>query len=176
MQFVKLNKRLDFDYTDSGYCSSYSVNGKGIFYHTVTGYESDVVMSMIPEEYRADFLVRLMKINASITPHTDNYVMCGINIYIDPGHCETRFYTKADTIEGERITTQTTGRRFKEEELEFASSFVAEKGDVYLLDISQPHSVKNLSGSPVERTVVVIQTNKHDFNAVIEMLKQTEWI
>ena len=177
MQFVKLNKKMAVpSYTDAGYFSSYSINGKGIFFHKVDDIDRNMLLSMVPEEYRGDFLVRLMKINASIPPHTDSYVKCGINIYIEPGRCETRFYTKDESIEGERKTTQTTGRTFKESELTLAGSFIAEPGDVYLLDILQPHSVKNLDTVPVERVVIVIQSEKHDFNAVLSMLKQTEWI
>lgn len=176
MQFVKLNKKINTSYTDAGYFSSYAINGKGIFFHLVEDLDRDVIMDMIPEEYRDDFLVRLMKINASIPPHTDSYVKCGINIYVEPGNCETRFYNKDDSIAGERKTTQTTGRTFKEDELTLVSSFVAEQGDVYLLDILQPHSVKNLDTANTERLVIVIQSAKHDFDSVVTMLKQTEWI
>jgi hypothetical protein len=172
MYFTKLNKRLNISFTDAGYFSSYQHDGKGIFFHAVDNY-SENVLSMLPEKFHKDFTVRLMKINASIPPHTDSYMKCGINIYVAPGYCETKFYSKEDSIQGQRLTTQTTGRTFKESELKFEGSFIAEVGDIYLLNILEPHSIKNLTDDPVNREVIVIQTDKYSYKEVRDMLVET---
>jgi hypothetical protein len=74
------------------------------------------------------------------------------------------------------MTTQTTGRTFKEDDLELTGSFIAESGDAWLLDVSSPHSVKNLGTSPVDRIALVLQSSNYTFNQVYAMLQETGYI
>lgn len=177
MQFVKLNKKFDIgNFTEKSLINEYAINGKGIAFYNIDDYNKDLILSVIPERFRSDFHMREMKINHSIPPHTDSYVCATINFYIKAMNCQTKFFKKVDSSLGVKMTTQTTGRTFKEDDLDFTESFVAESGDVWLLDVSSPHSVKNLGAEPVDRIAIVLQSTKYDFNQVYDMLVETGYI
>jgi hypothetical protein len=117
--------------------------------------------------------MREMKINHNIPPHTDSYVTATINFYVKAENCETKFFKKVDDSFGVKMTTQTTGRTFKEDQLEFTGSFVAETNDVWLLDVSNPHSVKSLNNNEVDRVAIVLQSPKYNFEQLRTMLVET---
>jgi hypothetical protein len=117
-----------------------------------------------------------MKINYNIPPHTDSYVYATINFYVKAINCQTNFFNKADYSLGVKMTTQTTGRTYSEENLEHTGSFVAESGDAWLLDVSSPHSVKNLGAGVVDRVALVLQSSNYTFDQVRSMLQETGYI
>jgi hypothetical protein len=177
MQFLKLNKKIHVgSYIETRHINSYAINGKGIFVYEVGEYDPNILLSVIPERYRSDFVVREFKINVNIPPHTDSYTCVGINFYVKTSNCVTTFYQSDVNTPGVRMTTQTTGRTFKEEDLTVTGSFVAEEGDVYILDISTPHSVKSLTKEKVDRIALSIQTSKYNFDEVRSMLIETGYI
>jgi hypothetical protein len=177
MQFVKLNKKFDVsNFTEISLRNEYAIKGKGIVFYDIINYNRDLILSVIPERYRHDFSVLEMKINYNIPPHTDSYVSASINFYVKAIDCQTNFYNKADDSLGVRMTAQTTGRTFSEENLEHSGSFIAESGDAWLLDVSSPHSVKNLSKMPVDRIALVLQSRKYNFDQVYDMLQETGYI
>jgi hypothetical protein len=176
MHFYKLNRKIDAsEYSVSSLLNTYAINGKGIEIYRTSEY-SDIIMDLIPERYRNDFFVRKMKINYNIPPHTDSYLTTTINFYIQPSNCITKFFDYADSSLGERKTNQTTGRTFKEEDLNFSCSFVAEKDDVYILNVSMPHSVMYLDKPPVDRIALTLQSEKYSFNEICEMLRETGYL
>ena len=177
MQFVKLNKKFDAsNFTETTLINEYAINGKGIGFYNIDNYNKDLMLSVIPERYRNEFFIREMKINYNIPPHTDSYVYATINFYVKAIDCQTNFFNKADASLGVKMTTQTTGRTFKEDDLELTGSFIAESGDAWLLDVSSPHSVKNLGTSPVDRIALVLQSSNYTFNQVYAMLQETGYI
>lgn len=177
MQFIKLNKKFDVsNFTETTLINEYAINGKGIGFYNINNYNRDLILSIIPERYRHEFVVREMKINYSIPPHTDSYVYSTINFYVKAIDCQTNFFKKVDSSLGVKMTTQTTGRTFKEDDLELTGSFIAESGDVWLLDVSSPHSVKNLGTGPVDRIALVLQSSNYKFDQVYSMLQETGYI
>ena len=177
MQFVKLNKKFNVsNFTETNLINEYAINGKGIGFYNVDNYDKNLILSVIPERYRHEFLVREMKINYNIPPHTDSYMSASINFYVKAVDCQTNFYNKADASLGVKMTTQTTGRTFREENLEHVGSFIAESGDAWLLDVSSPHSVKNLGTAPVDRIALVLQSYNYNFDQVYAMLQETGYI
>lgn len=177
MQFIKLNKKFDVsNFTETSLINEYAINGKGIGFYNIDNYNKDLILSVIPERYRPEFFIREMKINYSIPPHTDSYVYATINFYVKAIDCQTNFFKKADASLGVKMTTQTTGRTFKEDDLEHTGSFIAESGDVWLLDVSSPHSVKNIGTTPVDRIALVLQSNNYTFDQVCAMLEETGFI
>jgi len=177
MQFIKLNKKFDVsNFTETTLINEYAINGKGIGFYNIDNYNKDLILSVIPERYRHEFFVREMKINYNIPPHTDSYVYATINFYVKAINCQTNFFKKVDASLGVKMTTQTTGRTFKEDDLEHAGSFVAETGDAWLLDVSSPHSVKNLVTGPVDRIALVLQSSNYKFDQVYSMLQETGYI
>lgn len=177
MQFTKLNKKFDVSkFTETTLINAYAIDGKGIAFYNIDNYNKDLILSVIPERFRSDFHMREMKINHNIPPHTDSYVTATINFYVKATNCETKFFKKADDGLGVRMTTQTTGRTFKENQLEFTGSFVAETNDVWLLNVSNPHSVQSLSKEKVDRVAIVLQSPKYDFDQLYAMLQETGYI
>jgi hypothetical protein len=177
MKFAKLNKKFDVsNFTETTLINEYAINGKGIGFYNINNYNKDLMLSVIPKRYRSEFFIREMKINYDIPPHTDSYVYATINFYVKAVDCQTNFFNKADDSLGVRMTTQTTGRTFKEENLEHAGSFIAESGDVWLLDVSSPHSVKSLSDVPVDRIALVLQSSNYTFDQTYDMLQETGYI
>jgi hypothetical protein len=177
MQFIKLNKKFNVgEFTETNLINEYAINGKGIGYYNVDNYNKDLIFSVIPEKYRHEFFVREMKINYNIPPHTDSYVYATINFYVKAVDCQTNFFKKVDASLGVKMTTQTTGRTYKEENLEHTGSFIAESGDAWLLDVSSPHSVKNLGISPVDRIALVLQSSNYTFDQVYAMLQETGYL
>lgn len=177
MQFVKLNKKFNVsEFTETKLINAYAVDGKGISFYDIDNYDKDLILSVIPERYRDDFFMREMKINRNIPPHTDSYVTATINFYVKALDCQTNFYKKVDNSLGVKMTTQTDGRTFSADNLEFTGSFIAETDDVWLLDVSCPHSVKSLNKDPVDRIAIVLQSSKYNFEQVYAMLKETGYI
>jgi hypothetical protein len=174
MQFTKLNKPFNVgNFTETSLINAYAVNGKGIAFYNIDNYNRDLILSVIPERFRNDFHMREMKINYNIPPHTDSYVTATINFYVKAKNCKTKFFKKVDNELGVRMTTQTTGRTFKEDQLEFTGSFVAETNDAWLLDVSSPHSVQSLSTDNVDRVAIVLQSAKYNFDQLYAMLQET---
>jgi len=177
MQFIKLNKKFNVgEFTETSLINEYAINGKGIGFYNVDNYNKDLIFSVIPERFRDEFFVREMKINYNIPPHTDSHVSATINFYVKAIDCKTNFFKKADASLGVKMTTQTTGRTFAEESLEHAGSFIAESGDAWLLDVSSPHSVKNIGLKPVDRIALVLQSYKYNFSQLYDMLHETGYI
>lgn len=174
MQFIKLNKTFELgEFTETNLINAYAINGKGISLYNVDNYNKDLILSVIPERFRDDFFVREMKINYNIPPHTDSHVSATINFYVKAKDCKTNFYKNVDSEVGVKMTTQTTGRTFKEDDLELTGSFIAESNQAWLLDVSSPHSVKNIGSDTVDRIALVLQSYKYNFNQLYDMLQET---
>lgn len=175
MQFIKLNKQFDVGaFTETTLINAYAVNGKGISFYNIDNYNKDLMLSVIPDRYRSDFSMREMKINHSIPPHTDSYVSATINFYVKAINCRTNFFKKpSNDVAGVKMTTQTTGRTFKEEDLEFSDSFIANTNEAWLLNVSHPHSVRPISNEPVDRVAIALQSDKYNFDQIHAMLQET---
>lgn len=177
MQFTKLNKKFDVSkFTEATLFNSYTKDGKGIAFYNINNYQRNLILSVIPERFRNDFLIKEMKINCNIPPHTDSYITATINFYVKANDCETKFYKKVDDNIGVKMTNQTNGRTYKEDQLEFTGSFVAETNDVWLLDVSNPHSVQSLNTNEVDRVAIVLNSLKYNFDQVYAMLQETGYI
>jgi len=174
--FKKLNKNITIsEYTKKEDVVSY---GNAISYSNVTVPLTNVY-SLVPERYRNKFVLLIMEICGYIPPHTDSKILTTINVYIDPGNCVTTFYDfKPDsTIESFRVKNQTNGCIFRKDQLNATDSFVANKDEVWLLDVTKPHGVEPLNQeSSIKRVALALQTNYFTFDEVQEMLKETGYI
>jgi hypothetical protein len=61
---------------------------------------------------------------------------------------------------------------YDENDLIINSNFLAESNDVYVLDVTKPHSVKP-QGKFEERVIVQLGTSTYGFNDVCNMLRET---
>lgn len=126
------------------------INNKfiGIAYYSIDpDIEQYIINTIIPPKYRDLFNVLLMEINSDhIPPHTDSYINCVINIYIDTNDATTIFHLpKKDynkkNIDSFKIKNQTDGNIFDKDSLEKICSFKAKPNDIWILNVKLPHSV-----------------------------------
>ena len=168
--FIKLNKPI--------HVPKYDIKRQGMSYgnrisYAVVSTPLNDIFSLVPERYRKDFILVTMKISGNIPPHTDSEILSTINIYLTPDNCKTTFYEiKTDTPKTRQLANQTNGKLFYLESLKVIGEFIAEKDEVWLLDVSIPHSVTSTKFS-INRIAVCLQSTKHDFIKVKEMLVET---
>lgn len=146
---------------------------RGLFYYNATLSEDDV-STFIPKEYRNGYEVVSMFANSYLPPHTDSHILSTINIYTQPSNCRTVFYKLK---EGNNPTTyklqhQSNGEIFDINDLEEIDSFVAEEGDVYLMDVTLPHSVIPLTSDEVNRIAIKIQSLSYTYDETVKMITE----
>lgn len=176
MSFIKLkNKFVVGDYSKIGTKNQYGMNTPvgfvGIQYSYIDLSNSEDLLNIIPEEYRNDCTLSVMDLNYQIPPHTDSDIEAIINFYIKTSNCKTQFYKfKTDQVKTHQITNQTDGFIFDPNDLEETGSFVAEDGDAYLLDVSQPHAVFSPNQGFTERKAICLQIKYRSFEEAKQML------
>lgn len=145
-------------------------DGKGIQYKMVWSPEIEKLYNILPEKYRKDFHVSEMKIDRAVPPHTDTEIVTTINFYIQTEGCRTVFYKKkVDEPRTFKMEQQTNGRLFHPDDLIEVDSFVAKDNEIWVLDVTQIHSVQ---GDFQLRKALTLGTFVHKYNDVIEMLKE----
>lgn len=129
------------------------------------------MLTIIPTEYRKYFTGSTMKINGPyIPPHTDSYRKVGINFYIKTDNAITRFFEKrSDNIETTQVKGQSEGYVFREIDLELKDTFVANDNEVWILDVSNIHSVINPNGT--ERIAYSLSSNVLSYEQTVNILK-----
>ena len=116
---------------------------KGISYHRVSSNKESEIMAMIPTEYQQYFDLNLMYVDVAIPPHTDSGIKSTINFYIKTDDCLTQFYEfNTNSPKTRQVDNQSDGFLFNENDLIKTDSFVAKPNEVWLLDVSKPHSVQ----------------------------------
>ena len=129
----------------------YGTNDNGIFegisyYNLPDDIKSEILNSIIPDEHKHYFDVKLMIINKKeVPPHVDSGAMVAINFYLTTcGETITSFYKEIESssINKTKIDNQTDGYMIDNKNLVNNFSFVAKKDEVWILDVKKPHSVK----------------------------------
>lgn len=154
MHFSKLNLSANVhDFEIGKFVTSFKLNEEGDFkgtvYHTVNN--NDHLFNLIPYQIRPFFSLKYLKINCAIWPHIDHGPKTSINIYLKTDNCKTTFYSFINPSE---IRTVPLNRN----NLKETDSFVAKDGDIWLLDVSTPHSVELLDNKFTERTALCLQS------------------
>jgi hypothetical protein len=151
-----------------------NVNGefKGIHYLFAESDDFVKVLDLIPEHARHEFCVSVMEINTLIPPHTDSGIKVAINVYLQTEDCVTQFYEFGiDNPSTYQIGSQTNGAIYQESDLVESASFIAKPGEVWVLDVTRPHSVKP-RGEIKKRVAVTLATDAYDFDQVCDLLKE----
>ena len=141
---------------------------KGIEYFDIS-FDTKNLLKIIPPQYQENFCVTLMKINSEVPPHTDTGIKVTINYYYDTGNCVTTFYKFKKEPKKYQIENQTNGYLFDEQALEQTGFFKARPYEAWILDVSQPHSVKG-GGN---RVAISLATNTYNYEQVCNMLIET---
>lgn len=147
---------------------------RGINYHYVNlGEYAKLMFGVIPEQYRKDFAVLRMETNHSVSPHVDSNILTVINFYIETGNCQTNFFRTKDGTESFKLPGQTNGSMYKRESMDRVDGFISKKHEAWVLDVTIPYSIDPLDPGPVYRLSLTMQTGKHSFEQVKEMLAAT---
>lgn len=147
-------------------------NFKGVYYRQIlTGHET--FLNLVPEHTWKNWSVTYMTITDMAPPHIDNKITSNINFYITTDNCITKFWTpKAEPLSTYQLSTQTNGRLYDTAQLEMVSNFIAQDGDVYLLDITKIHSVEAINKQTFNRTAISMHSY-YTYSQVEKLLKET---
>jgi hypothetical protein len=167
MYFYKLNNTVDINnFEIKNYVASFNLsddsNFKGTIYHKITN-NNHLIDTLVPKKIKFFFQIHHLKINSEVRPHIDHGPKTSINIYLKTNNCKTTFYSFIDETKSKTIPLELSN--LKEQD-----SFVANDGDIWVLDVSKPHGVIPLSNDFKERTAICLQTII-DFETVMNFLK-----
>jgi hypothetical protein len=147
-------------------------NGKfiGIAYYNVEDdIEQVLLKELIPEQFRTQFRASFMVINSKyIPPHKDNDITMVVNYYTQTSNATTTFWKQVNT------NTQSFGNSgsvYDECDLTQTSSFKAEQNDVWVLNVSEIHSVRSEGDL---RTAYCLQSETVTFDEFLKKTQATE--
>ena len=171
MYFEKLNIKIDTPSYEVGKKEleyGIDINNKfnGLWYSNLKINEQ---IDLIPEKYKSDFYLLFLEANSFILPHSDSGPTAVINFYIETNNCATQFYKIKDGAKPYQIDNQTNGCVYDLEDLIETESFIAQPGDIYILDVSKVHSVIPLDNNEIDRKAICFSTNSLNFDEVKRM-------
>ena len=168
MYFEKLNIKIDTPSYEVGKKEleyGIDINNKfnGLWYSDLKINEQ---VDLIPKKYKSAFYLLFLEANSYIFPHSDSDPTAVINFYIETNNCATQFYEIKNNAEPYQIENQTDGCVYNLDDLIETKSFIAQPGDVYILDVSKVHSVIPLDNTEINRKAICFSTNSLSFNQV----------
>ena len=174
MFYRKLNKKLDYDpyyrklNSRMDYCIDTPSGLRGMIYYDVN-MDSDSFASYIPEDSKIRW--SLVEINTSIPVHVDLDVKCSINFYLKTDRCVTHFYEMRHDVDTTNLSDDVENALFFHDYFKKVDKFIAKIGDIVLLDVTKPHSVKSFFDSAViDRKFLSLQIKDKSFEQVSEHL------
>ena len=171
MYFKKLDIKIDIPNYEVGkkqleYGIDIDDKFNGLWYSNLKINEQ---INLIPEKYKSDFYLLFLEANSFILPHSDSGPTAVINFYIETNNCATQFYEIKNNAEPYQIENQTDGCVYNLDDLIETESFIAQPGDVYILDVSKIHSVIPLDNNEINRKAICFSTDSLNFNEVKSM-------
>ena len=173
--FLKLNHKFDLPDVSVGpvniqYGIEVENNFYGIWYNSLQPKETYLIKDLLPEKFLDGFCVDLMQVNCLILPHIDSNVKCVVNFYVKTEECITQFYDIKPGANPYKIPNQTNGCIYNLDDLIPGPSFIANPGDVYLLDITKPHSVTPLTDGLINRVAFCAGSTKLSYEEIKNLL------
>ena len=156
--FKILGKQIEFDLD--------SVGNK-IQYFDVASQSADKFIASLGK-YSQHFYTSFVDVTASVPPHTDIVDKVNINFYIETGGYRTTFYTSRDGTTKLTYADHGDGHVYNLDDLEPVDSFVANPGDVYMLNGKVIHGVN--SDNQLPRKFLQVSTNILEYEQVLEIL------
>ena len=144
---------------------------QGISYYSADSTIKNKVLNILPNSYRDKFDVSLMIINLSEIPaHTDNNILVSVNFYVETADAITRFHKvkpgqKPKMI---KLDNQDDGAIFDADCLELVGEFKANKNEVWVLDVKNPHSVSCSTNR--NRIAYCLQSSKVSYEQTLKIL------
>ena len=146
---------------------------QGISYFKVSPIIENKIFDILPTLRKPGYYTSLMVINKSDIPaHNDDAILVSVNFYLNTANAITRFHSVKNCIEPiiKKLPMQTNGSLYQQDDLDIVGEFTADVGDVYLLDVTQLHSVKCHESNL--RTAYVIQSTIFNFSQTLEFIEQ----
>lgn len=134
----------------------------------------DAIKLILPEKYRNNFAVELIQITGGyLPPHQDANITVAINFYVETADGVTTFYKPkfGTNPKKEFLINQKTGFVYDVKDLDEVSSFKAEVGDAYLLDVKSIHSVT--SDEKKTRRAYALMSSEYNYNQTLAILKES---
>ena len=171
MHFKKLNLKVDIPSYEIGeriieYGMDIDNKFNGLWYSDLKISEH---INFIPEKHKLDFYPSFLEANSHILPHSDSGPTAVINFYIETNNCKTQFYEIKDNAKPYQIKNQTDGCIYNLNDLIETESFIAQPGDVYILNVSKVHSVIPLDHNEINRKAICFSTKSLNFDEVKKM-------
>ena len=168
MHFKKLDLKVDIPSYEIGeriieYGMDIDNKFNGLWYSDLKISEH---INFIPEKHKLDFYPSFLEANSHILPHSDSGPTAVINFYIETNNCKTQFYEIKDNAKPYQIKNQTDGCIYNLNDLIEIESFIAQPGDVYILNVSKVHSVIPLDNTEINRKAICFSTDSLSFNEV----------
>jgi len=140
------------------------------YYNLKKPKELELLSKILPTGKQNKFGAAMMKINSPyVHPHTDSGIRFSINYYIETGNAKTVFYKKKyEKVKENKIENQTNGSVYDRNDLDSYFEFVAEKGDIWILDVTQIHSVENVDPNIIRKAITL--TNGMNYFQVCQLL------
>ncbi len=158
MDFEILDKRIEFELDTVGHRIQY--------FNVVSQCVDNFIATL--GQHGQYFYTSFVNIETSVPPHTDIVDRVSINFYIETGDYRTVFYKSTDNSTRLTYADHGDGHVYNADELEEIDSFVANPGDVYVLDGKIIHAVESAGHLP--RKFLQVATDKLEYNQVLEIL------
>jgi len=156
--FKILDKQIEFDLDTAG--------NKIQYFNVASQYVDSFINSL--GEYKKYFYSSFVDIATDVPPHTDIVDKVNINFYIETNNYTTTFYRGNSNISKLTYADHGDGYVYDINDLEPIDFFVAEPGDVYVLNGKTIHGVS--SNTRLPRKFIQVSTSELDYEQVLEIL------
>lgn len=168
MNFAFLGNLEPPDFTVGTPQREFGTPDHGIRYSHLT---CERAWALIPQSEHKHFCVTLLEARGGrIPPHRDDGIVSTINWYVDVDGSTTQFWNQTGTnryqVGGQRL-----GHIYSEDSIEPADSFVAKRGDIWVLDVSTIHSVEMTNPTHV-RQMIAMGSPRYSVEEIKEMIWQ----
>ena len=167
--FKKLSVAVDTDFKILGKQIEFELDATGnkIQYFDVASQSADAFIAAMGEHSK-HFYTSFVDVATAVPPHTDIVDKVNINFYIETGDYTTTFYTSRDGSTRLTYADHGDGHVYNPDDLKPIDSFVAQPGDVYMLNGKVIHGVDADNRQP--RKFIQVSTNVLDYEQVVDIL------
>ncbi len=158
---------IDYQILDPKIEFDLDATGKKIQYYNVSSQYLDNFIARFGN-YRQHFYSSYVSVDSSVPPHTDIVDRVNINFYIETGGYQTTFYQSRDHDSKWTYADHGDGHVYNMDSLEQIGSFVAQPGDVYVLNGKIIHGVSSAMAQP--RKFLQVSANDLDYDQVLDIL------
>ena len=156
--FKILDKQIEFELDTAG--------NKIQYFNVVSRSMDEFIASL--GEYSRHFYTSFVNIETNVPPHTDIVDKVSFNFYIETGDYRTTFYNSRDGSSKLTYADHGDGHVYNIDELEPIDSFVANPGDVYLLNGKIIHGVS--SNNRLPRKFLQVSASDLEYDQVLGIL------